>query len=93
MQELAVFALLAEAAQPVLADERIQSARRRLRVGRGMALGASGAIGAVACLEGAADGPVGREANLICLSEEGGEAEVVDGGRVVEDGRGGRLGC
>ena len=92
VQELAVLALLAEPPQPVLADERVEPARGGLRVGRGVALGAAGAVGAVARLEGAADGAVGREADLVGLAEEKREAEVVDGAGVVEDGRGRRGG-
>jgi len=74
-----VLALLAETAQPVLAYERVESTRRRLCVGCGMTLGASCTIGAVAGLEGAADGSIGRETDLVCLSEKGREAEIVDG--------------
>lgn len=92
VQELAVLALLAKAAEPVLTDERVEAARGRLGVGCRVALGASRAVGAVARLEGAADGAVGRQADLVGFAEEGGEAEVVDGGGVVKDGRRGCFG-
>lgn len=61
MKKLAVLALLAQAAQPVLADERVEAASglRRLRIGN-VALGASRAVGAVPRLEGLADRTVGR---------------------------------
>lgn len=88
VQELAVLALLAEAAEPVLADEGVETARGGLRIGGGVALRAAGAVGAVTRLEGAADGAVRGQADLVCLPEEGGEAEVIDGAAVVENGRG-----
>lgn len=92
VQELAVLALLAQAAQPVLADERVETPRWSLRVRRDVPLGAARAVGAVARLEGAAYGAVGGQADLVGSSEEGGEVEVVGRGRVVEDGRYGRFG-
>lgn len=92
VQELAVLALLAEAAQPVLADERVEPARGGLRVRRDVPLGAARAVGAVARLEGAAYGAVGGQADLVRSPEEGGEVEVVGRRRVVEDGRYGGFG-
>ena len=96
VQELAVLALLAQAAQPVLAHERVEPARgpvgrpRELRVGD-VPLGAVRAVGAVARVEGLAYGPVGEQADLVGAAEEGGEVEVVGLGVVVDDvgGRGG----
>jgi hypothetical protein len=88
-----VLALFAEAAQPVLADERVQAGGRLGGLGIGdVSLRTAGAVGAVAGLEGLAYRAVGGEADLVGLSEEGGEAEVVGGRGVIEDGLGGRFG-
>lgn len=90
VEELAGDALFAEAAQPVLADERVEAAGRvggRLAVGD-VALRAACAVGAAARLVGAANGPVDGEADLVGLAEEGGEGEGVRLRGVVED-RGG----
>lgn len=74
VQKLTVLALFAQAAQPVLAHERVEPARRLLLVPRAavrdVPLGAARAVGAAAGLEGLADGAVGREADLVCLTEE-----------------------
>lgn len=90
VQELAVLALLAQAAQPVLAHERVEPARRLLLVPgppvRDVPLRAARAVGAASRLEGLAYGSVGREADLVCLPEERREAEVVGLRGVVEDG-------
>lgn len=83
MKELAVLALLAEAAEPVLADEGVEPARGCLGVGGCVALSAAGAVGAIACLEGAADGSICGEANLIGLTKERRESEVVDGAGMI----------
>lgn len=90
VQELAGDALFAQAAQPVLAHERVEPAgrvRRRLAV-RDVPLRAPRAVGAAARLVGLADGPVHGQADLVCLAQEGGEAERVGAGCVVEDGGG-----
>lgn len=88
VEEFAVLALLAQPAQPVLADEGVEPARGLARLGGilDVALDAARAVGAGACLVGLADGAVGGEADLVGLAEEGREAEVVRLGRVVEDG-------
>lgn len=82
VQKLALLALLAQAAQPVLAHQRIEPAGRvllllllLLRAVLGAAvqdvsLGASRAVGAAACLEGFTYRPIGREADLVRLAEE-----------------------
>lgn len=82
MQELALLALLAQAAQPVLAHQRVEPARRvllllllllRAVLGaavRDVALGAPRAVGAAARLEGFAYRAVGGEADLVRLAEE-----------------------
>lgn len=90
MQELAMLALLAQPTQPMLAHERVQSSRRpaaattELRVGD-VAFMAARAVWTVSCVEGAAYRAVGRETDLFLAAEEGGEAEVVGLGGVVED--------
>lgn len=105
MQELAMLPFLAKASQPMLTHQRVQPTRRpraavvscQLRVGD-MAFVTARAIGAVTSIEGAADGPVRRQTDLFLAAEEGGEAEVVGLGGVVEDvggelsGGGGRCG-
>lgn len=98
VQELAMLALLAQPAQPVLADERVQAARRAAARGaargavRDVALGTARAVGAVPRLEGLAYRAVGGEADLVGLAQEGREAEVVGGRGMLEDGGGGGLG-
>ena len=92
--------LLAEPAQPMLADEAVETALLRLAaaaVGGGgcsgdVTLRAARAVGACTCLKGAAYGAVGREADLVGLAEERREAEAVCWSCVVEDGRGRGLG-
>lgn len=70
----------------MLADKGVEAAGGlgRLCV-RDVTLGTSRAVGAVAGLEGSADGSIGRQSDLVGSLEEGGEAEVVLVGRVVED--------
>ena len=73
-----MFALFAKPAQPVLADEGVETALAfrggavvaEFGVGD-VALGAAGAVGAVAGVEGAADRTVGGEADLLFAAEEG----------------------
>lgn len=93
VEELAVLALLAEAAQPMLAHERVESAGGLRDLGVGdVSLGAARAVGAVAGLEGLAYRAIGGEADLVGSSEEGREMEVVGGRGVVENRRRGRFG-
>lgn len=92
VEELARLALLAQTAQPVLADQRIEGMAAAAFVlgaaGRGdVSLGAAGAHGTVAVAVCLTYGTVGWEAVEIGLLEEGGERE---GGRLL--GRGRRLG-
>lgn len=87
----------------MLADEAVEAAllglggRRGRVAGRGdgggdVALRAARAVGTRAGLEGAAYRAVGGQTDLVCLAEEGREAEAVGGCGVVEDGGGGGLG-
>lgn len=96
VQKLALLALLAQAAQPVLAHQRVEPARRMLLLllrravlgaaVRDVALGAARAVGAAARLEGSAYRAVGGEADLVRLAEEWREVEAVGMRGVVEDG-------
>lgn len=98
VQKLALLALLAQAAQPVLAHQRVEPAGRvllllllllRAVLGaavRDVSLGAARAVGAAACLEGLAYRPIGGEADLVRLAEKWREAEAVGMRSVVEDG-------
>ncbi|KAL7821923.1 hypothetical protein V8C26DRAFT_391403 [Trichoderma gracile] len=102
VQKLAVLALLAQPAQPVLAHERVEPARRLVllvpaaaatvavpaRPGpvRHVPLRTARPVGAAARLEGLAYRSVRGQADLVCLSEEGREAEGVGLRGVVEDG-------
>jgi len=86
MQELALLAFLAEAAEPVFAYERVQARSMLLR---GLTAGlensrvadvsfeAFRAVGTVARCVGFAYRSVGREAVLMSAEEEGGEVEGV----------------
>lgn len=86
VQELARFSLLAEPAEPVLADQGAKTSVAGAAGGLGgvgrsgdMALGAVGSEGTVAGLVGFADWSVGREGVLVGLLEKGGECEGVGG--------------
>lgn len=86
VQELAALALLAERAQPVLADERVVArVRAARRVGRHVPVRARRAQRAVPRDEGLAYGPVRREPVAVGRAEEGREAEGVAGRFVLED--------
>lgn len=67
-----MLALFAQAAQPMFAHERVETASRlrRLRVGN-VSFRASRTIRAMAGLEGFAYWSIGGEADLVGLSEEG----------------------
>ena len=56
-----------------------------------MSFRTSRAVWTVAGLESFAYWAIGRKSDLVCLSEEGREAEVVGRRGVIEDGRGGRF--
>lgn len=95
MKKLAVLALLAQAAQPVLADQGVQpTSRLRDLCVRDVSFRASCTVRAMPCLEGFAYRSVGGEADLVGSAEEVGEAEVVGDRGVIEDcARGGLCGC
>lgn len=86
MKKLAVLALLAQTAQPMLTDERVEPACRLRRSPIGdVALGAARAVRAVARLKGFADWAVGRQANLVRLLQERRETEGIRLRGMVED--------
>lgn len=87
-----MLALLAQAAQPMFTHERVKTTARLRRLGiRDVTFRTSCAVWTVARLEGFAYWPVGRQADLVRLSKEWRESEVVGRGRVVEDGGGRRF--
>lgn len=97
VQKLALLALFAQPAQPVLAHQRVEPTRRMLLLllllravlgasVQDVALGAARAVGAAARLEGSTYRSIGGEADLVCLAEERREAEAVGMRGVVEDG-------
>lgn len=94
VQELALLTLLAQAAKPVLADERIEAGGVGAATrpgGHGVAdvpLKAFRSVGAVARGVGFTYRPVGWESVVVDLAEEGREMEGVWLGRVVEDNGG-----
>lgn len=91
VQELALLALLAQTAEPVLADERVEArgvgaaARLRSRGVADMSVEALGPVGAVTRGVGLAYRPVGGKTVVVDLAEEGREVEGVGLWRVVED--------
>lgn len=84
VEVLALVVLLAQAAQPVLADDLVVEYGQDVLLGTGEA--ARAGVGAIAGVVELADGAVGVEGEGVLLPEEGLELEGVEGGVQVDGG-------